>query len=283
VDETNVGNRDPLLARSYKGLPKLRYVYILCCLALTHLIGLFNSLERRLYSLGRISQQCCHHIPIYSRKSPGSIKSVYKIKQDVLWSTDITVFRFLEQAVLFSGVGSIRNLARSDPASLSTGFGSQSYIHAVGGNTPLTFVSTVVVGECYLIDPKSINNKTQKLIEGAGIEGEWDRLVGVIGQVINQDVYKAQIQAGYLQFATMFSSGDSGASTHYFITLSMLIKPQLSHPLPRASVAPVVLIHSLAVPPPSTAYRIPATTQVRLYYLSKMVFNVLIISCSSHL
>jgi hypothetical protein len=149
---------------------------------------------------------------------------VYKIKQDVLWSTDITVFRFLEQAVLFSGVGSIRNLARSDPASLSTGFGSQSYIHAVNGNTPLTFVSTVVVGECYLIDPKSMTNKMQKLIEGAGIEGEWDRLVGVIGQVINQDEYKGQIQAGYLQFTTMFSSGDSGASTHYLVTLSILIK-----------------------------------------------------------
>jgi hypothetical protein len=125
---------------------------------------------------------------------------------------------------LFSGVGSIRNLARSNPASLSMGFGSQSYIHAVGSNAPLTFVSTVVVGECYLIDPRSINNKMQKLIEGAGIEGEWDRLVGVIGQVINQSEYKAQIQAGYLQFTTMFSSGDSGAFTYCFVTLSMLIK-----------------------------------------------------------
>ena len=169
----------------------------------------------------------------------------------MLWSTDITVFRFLEQAILFSSVGSIRNLAHSDPASLSTGFGSQSYIHAVSSNAPLTFVSTVVVGECYLIDPKLINNKMQKLIKGAGIEGEWDRLVGVIGQVINQDEYKAQIQAGYLQFTTMFSSGNSGASTHYFVTLSMLIKATVGS-------SPSTGFHCASGPNPFT--RDPSTT-----------------------
>jgi len=32
VDETNIGNRDPALERTYKGLPKLRCVQISCCL-----------------------------------------------------------------------------------------------------------------------------------------------------------------------------------------------------------------------------------------------------------
>jgi len=118
------------------------------------------------------------------------------------------------QAVQFSGVGDIHNLACSDPAGLSTGYGSQSHIRAVRGISPLTFVSTVVIGECYLMEPKIANGKTQKLIEGAGTEGEWDRLVGVIGQVINQEEYKAQIEAGYLQFTTTFASSNSGTSLH---------------------------------------------------------------------
>lgn len=120
--------------------------------------------------------------------------------------------RFLRQAVLFSGVGGVRNLARTDPAKLSTGFGSQTYIHSVGGSGPITFVSTVKVRECYLIDPKVHNNKIQKLIEGAGIDGEWERLVCAVGQIIKLQEYKSQVQAGYLQFSTTFATGTSGMS-----------------------------------------------------------------------
>jgi hypothetical protein len=84
-----------------------------------------------------------------------------------------------------------------DPAKLSTGFGSQTYIHAVGGSAPLSFVSTVLVGRCHLIDPKTTSNgRLQKFIEGIGIEAEWDRLIGVVGQVINRPEYKAPIEAG---------------------------------------------------------------------------------------
>ena len=124
----------------------------------------------------------------------------------------VTMSRFLQQAVLFSGVGGISNLACTDPVKLSTGFGSQTYIHPVGGSGPITFVSTVKVRECYLIDPKLHNNKIQKFIEGAGIDGEWERLVCAIGQIIDQEEYKSQVQAGYLQFCTTFSAGTSGMS-----------------------------------------------------------------------
>ena len=108
-------------------------------------------------------------------------------------------------------MGGVRNLSRSDPAKLSTGFGSQTYFHATGGSGPLTFVSAVRVGECHLIDPKtSANGRIQRLIEGAVIAGEWDRLVAVIGHVINQVEFKAQIQAGYVSFATALTSPESG-------------------------------------------------------------------------
>jgi hypothetical protein len=102
-------------------------------------------------------------------------------------------------------------LSRTDPAKVSTGFGSQTYFHTVGGSGPLTFVSTIRVGECHLVDPKTNpNGKVLKLIEGALIEGEWERLVGVIGQVLNKPEYKAQILAGYVSFATAFASSESG-------------------------------------------------------------------------
>jgi hypothetical protein len=102
-------------------------------------------------------------------------------------------------------------LSHADPAKISTSFGSQTYFHAVGGSSPLTFVSTVRVGNCYLMEPKSSNNgKIQKLMEGAVLEGEWERLVGVIGQVINKTDFKSQIQAGYVSFVTTLSSPGSG-------------------------------------------------------------------------
>jgi len=100
---------------------------------------------------------------------------------------------------------------------ISTGFGSQTYFHTTVGGGPLTFVSTIRVGDCHLIDPKTnANGKVQKLIEGAVIEGEWERLVGAIGQVINRSEYRAQIQAGYVSFATAFSSPDSSMVSFCF-------------------------------------------------------------------
>ena len=127
--------------------------------------------------------------------------------------TDFIEFRLLFQAVTFSGVGGIRNLSHSDPAKLSTGFGSQTYLHAIGGSAPLTFVLTVLVGNCHLTNPKaSTNGRMQKLIEGIGIEGEWDCLVGVVGQVINRTEYKAPIEAGYVSFSTTLANPVSGMS-----------------------------------------------------------------------
>lgn len=143
------------------------------------------------------------------------INKKWVIVKLIYLTIDVTVSRFLRQAVLFSGVGGVRNLARTDPAKLSTGFGSQTYIHPVGGSSPVTFVSTVKVRECCLIDPREKNNKVQKTIEGAGIDGEWERLVCAIGQIIDRQEYKSQIQAGYLEFSTTFSTGAAGMSVRW--------------------------------------------------------------------
>ena len=123
----------------------------------------------------------------------------------------VLVTRLLYEAVTFASAGGIHNLSHCDPARISTGVGSQTYLHPVGGGTPFTFVSTVVVSDCQLIQPKmNPNGKLNKFIEGQGIEGEWERLVGPIGQVINQVEYKAQIQAGYISFLTAFGNPESG-------------------------------------------------------------------------
>jgi hypothetical protein len=130
------------------------------------------------------------------------------------------------QSIVCSGVHGILNLSRSDPAKISTGFGGQTYFHAAGGSGPLTFISTIRVGDCYLIDPKpNANGKTQRLIEGALIEGEWERLVGAIGQVINKSEYKAQIQAGYVSFATSFASPVSG-ELFYCLAIQIVLMTQ---------------------------------------------------------
>jgi hypothetical protein len=147
-----------------------------------------------------------------------SIKSKYMLYCVLFACGNMFIgFRLLFEAITFSGTGGILNLARADPTRISTGVGSQKYLHAVGGGPPLTFVSTVVVGECHLIEPKTYNTgKMQKLIEGAGIEGEWDRLVGALGQIIDQTEYSAQIQAGYVSFSTSFASPTSGVYTLIF-------------------------------------------------------------------
>ena len=118
---------------------------------------------------------------------------------------------FLLQAVTFSGAKNFRNLSRTDPATISTGVGSANYFHAVGSGDPYIFTSVVRVKGCNLEEPRiTANGKNQKVLEGACIEGEWERLVGAVGQIIHEQEYKGQLQAGCLSFGTSISSAESG-------------------------------------------------------------------------
>ncbi len=123
----------------------------------------------------------------------------------------MSTFRLLYEATCFSGVGPFRNISRTNPAKISTGFGNQTYFHAVGGGPPFVFTSVIHVSACHLDEPKhNSNGKVQKLIEGACIEGEWERLVGAIGQVIHAREFMGQINGGDLSFGTAYASADSG-------------------------------------------------------------------------
>jgi len=126
-------------------------------------------------------------------------------------------YRLLFQAVTFSGVGGILNLSRCDPAKVSTGHGSQNHFHPNVGGSPYTLVSTVTVGACHLMEPKANvgNGKSQKLMEGRMIEGEYERLVGAIGHIINKAEFKSQFYGGFISFATAFSSTDNGMSCQH--------------------------------------------------------------------
>lgn len=166
------------------------------------------------------------------------------------------------QAVVFSSNGRYHNLSRIDPATISTGVRSSSYFHAVGGGTPYVFTSLILVNACHLDDPRTSSaGKTQKLIEGACIEGEWERLVGCIGQIIHAREFKGQFQAGNLSFTTAFASAGNRAFIILFFILHLyfflfiqnlrllppplvvaLGLPVLSHVVPVVIVVPVFLV-----------------------------------------
>jgi hypothetical protein len=132
----------------------------------------------------------------------------------------------LYEAITFSGMGRYKNLSRADPATVSTGVGSQTYFHAVGGGPPLIFISTIIVSDCNLLEGKMTNNnKLQKSIEGACFEGEWERLVGAIGQVIRVREFKGQVVGGNLTFGTAYASVDFGMFPHSQIHFVHHLKP----------------------------------------------------------
>jgi hypothetical protein len=84
---------------------------------------------------------------------------------------------------------------------------SSNYFHPVGGGAPYVFTSLIMVSLCYLDEPKTLSaGKTQKLVEGACIEGEWERLVGCIGQIISSREFRGQIVGGNVSFTTVFAT-----------------------------------------------------------------------------
>jgi hypothetical protein len=75
---------------------------------------------------------------------------------------------------------------------------------------PIIFTSVVIVDSSHLFEPKVMGNgKMQKVIAGACIAREWERLVGAIGMVIHQREFKAQLAQDNLSFSTTYSSSSS--------------------------------------------------------------------------
>jgi hypothetical protein len=113
----------------------------------------------------------------------------------------------LKQVVIFSSFGNYRNLSRIDPMVISTGVHNSNYFHPVGGGAPYVFTSLILVSSCHLDEPKtSHGGRRQKIVEGACIEGEWERLVGCIGHIIRSREFTSQVVAGNLSFTTSFTT-----------------------------------------------------------------------------
>jgi hypothetical protein len=67
--------------------------------------------------------------------------------------------------------------------------------------------------------------KPIKVIDGALIEGEWERFVGATGMVIGANVFKSQLFKDFLSFSTtVFSGGgDTSARMHYHRSVNLMI------------------------------------------------------------
>jgi hypothetical protein len=126
----------------------------------------------------------------------------------------------LKQVIVFSSLQNYKNLSRINPVVISTGVGNSTYFHPVSGGAPYIFTSLILVSSCYLDVPKTSNTgRTQKYVEGACIEGEYERLVGCIGQIIHSREFKGQIAGGNISFATAFATGNNCMS---FLCLSYM-------------------------------------------------------------
>lgn len=105
------------------------------------------------------------------------------------------------------------------------GTGSQTYFHPLGGGSPILFTSVIVVNNCHLMEARSIaSGKMQKVIDGAGIAGEWERFVGGIGMVLNAREFKAQLYMDNLSYAMAYSSLESTSESLFsFLHAQLLI------------------------------------------------------------
>jgi hypothetical protein len=115
--------------------------------------------------------------------------------------------RLFRSAVLFSNNSDYVNIARYDPRRLSIGKGV-SYIYHLGGhNKPARFVSVIKVNECFLHSPKiSSNAKSSRFVSGGLFSGEFERTIGAIGMILNNDEFGGQYYLDCLSFSTVMPS-----------------------------------------------------------------------------
>ena len=73
----------------------------------------------------------------------------------------------------------------------------------------MTFVSLILVNECFLVDAKvNPNAKPSRFISGGIISGEWERLVGAVGMILWTCAFKAQLYMDNLSFSTALYSNE---------------------------------------------------------------------------
>jgi hypothetical protein len=133
---------------------------------------------------------------------------------------DLCVCRLLLTAITFDRHVSlpVANLSRVDPAFVSIGHHGKKHFHRVANDQPLLFTSVILVDQCHLAEGRSTNSgKLHKVIKGQLIEGEFERFVGIIGMVIRERKFRAQLYKDILDFSTFMDFGDSGVSAVCFL------------------------------------------------------------------
>jgi hypothetical protein len=98
------------------------------------------------------------------------------------------------------------------PSELSWGVNRRNYIHTVGGGGPLVFLSILCINACHILEPvmNAALGKPQRSVEGGVLEGEYERMVGCIGMIIQEKEFRLPLFKDNLSFTTAFGTGDSG-------------------------------------------------------------------------
>jgi hypothetical protein len=110
-------------------------------------------------------------------------------------------------------------LLREDPAHMSTGQFGRNFFYNVSGTLPTMFTSVIIVNSCYLDEPKVPGfGKPVKVIDGALIEGEWERFGGATGMILGVDAFQGQLFKDYLSFSTMASTSHHMSASKYWIS-----------------------------------------------------------------
>lgn len=103
------------------------------------------------------------------------------------------------------------NLSRIDPRSLCVKVGRGAINPAIqlrGNDCPAICVSVIRVGESFLIDPKPVNSKSQKILTGTFHSMEYERFVAVLCVVFGVNEVRTQTAGNMVAFSTR--QGDFG-------------------------------------------------------------------------
>jgi hypothetical protein len=116
-----------------------------------------------------------------------------------------------------------KNIGRTPVHLVSIGVNGRNYMHAVGGGGPMIFISIIRVHACNIFEPLLSQGvgKPLRSVQGAMIEGEWERAIGSIGMIINEKEFRAPLFRDDLSFTTAFGSNESGMCSHFKLHLDI--------------------------------------------------------------
>lgn len=125
------------------------------------------------------------------------------------FSNECLLSSLYRQAVLFEQHGTFYNLSRCNLRNIRYAPTKPFKIRSASSDRWITFLSPILVDECYLVDhkPPTGQGLPSRHISGRMVAGEWERWVCAAGMVMNEvDSFHAQISRDILQFGTALPS-----------------------------------------------------------------------------